>query len=545
MSAEDYRTGSGSDRVVACDIEQRVQSPKLERVNSARLEAARSKIAELLSQHVEWFLTLNEANSPGKTEALRRSELDIAVAHQRLVLTFWTEQGSRAWKIFAWEWSGEKLTLQVSRRMGAERPLIELIPRASAASIALTVKTARQKRCDQLGSLTCSLQPGAKVERCRLSPGARRGQPGRYARIILRQRHQRIAVTGCIAASKASDADAFLSAALLWFTRGSERTRAPYIQQLWLVVENLLLKPLVQRIALLRESLGQAIVVYEDVEEGLGGLAQLKRAEVPTRKELWKKRTARFPPIPVCVTSEVAQTIVAVAPEAIDILSARHGQTLRYFGLPFARVRQLLGVERVWFGVEGSRRRMLDETSEAEWLNLLTSLVQHRSAGAVDHYHALYRNAGEAWLESLLRRDITRLDPGLIIAPVHAQFRTGRGGVAGVRPVDLLALRQDGRLVVIELKVSEAREHVLQGADYWQRVEAHRRRGHISHAKLFGDRRIKDEPPLIYLVAPTLRVHPSFTTLARTIAADIEIYRFDINDDWRAGVRVMRRMRVN
>jgi hypothetical protein len=29
------------------------------------------------------------------------------------------------------------------------------------------------------------------------------------------------------------------------------------------------------------------------------------------------------------------------------------------------------------------------------------------------------------------------------------------------------------------------------------------------------------------------------------IAPDIEIYRFDINEDWRAGVRVMRRMRVN
>ena len=51
----------------------------------------------------------------------------------RLILTTWTEQGSRAWKIFAWEWTGEKLTLQASRRMGAERPLIELVPRAAAS----------------------------------------------------------------------------------------------------------------------------------------------------------------------------------------------------------------------------------------------------------------------------------------------------------------------------------------------------------------------------------------------------------------------------
>jgi hypothetical protein len=115
----------------------------------------------------------------------------------------------------------------------------------------------------------------------------------------------------------------------------------------------------------------------------------------------------------------------------------------------------------------------------------------------------------------------------------------------GVKPIDLLALRQDGRLVVIELKVSEDREHVLQGVGYWQRVEAHRRRGHISRAKLFGARRIIDQPPLVYLVAPTLHMHPAFSTLARCVASDIEIYRFDINEDWRAGIRVMRRLRAN
>jgi hypothetical protein len=49
----------------------------------------------------------------------------------------------------------------------------------------------------------------------------------------------------------------------------------------------------------------------------------------------------------------------------------------------------------------------------------------------------------------------------------------------------------------------------------------------------------------VYLVAPTLSVHPAFQTLARCISSDIEIYRFDINEDWRSGVRVMRRMRVN
>ena len=509
----------------------------LARVNTpALLETARSAIAERLATHSEWFFTLNDE----KTLALSRSELDIAVVHGRLILTCWTEQGSRSWKIFAWETNGDNLLLHASRRMGAERPLIGLVPRASASAIALTVRTARQKRCDQLAQLAASIQPGLKVERSVLSRGARSGQPGRYARVVLKQRHLRIAVTGSVAASRPSDADAFLSAALLWFMHISERTRAPFIQQLWLVIESCLVKPVVERITLLRQSLRDAILVLEDTNQ----LSELRVVELPNREDLWKRRTRRFPPVPDSASLETTKQIVALAPDAIDVVNARHGQTLRYRGLPFARVRQLLGAERIWFGVDGSRRRMLDEGSESEWFSLLADLARHRSPDESDHYHALYRNAGEAWLESLLRRDITRLDPGLIIAPLHAQFRTSRG-VGGVRPIDMLALRHDGRLAVIELKITEAREHVIQGADYWQRVEAQRRRGHISRARLFGERRIKDEPPLIYLVAPTLRVHPSFMTLARSIAPDIEIYRFDINEDWRAGVRVMRRQRVN
>lgn len=509
-----------------------------ERVNtSERAEAARSKITELLDSHVEWFCTFNGET----TEALSRRELDISVAHGRLILNCWTEKGNRAWKVFAWDCVGEKLLLQASRRMGAERPLLELVPRSPASAIALTVKLARQARCDVLGRLASSIVRGSKLERCALSPGARRGQPGRYARIVLRQKQKRIAVTGSVAVSQASDADSFLAAALLWFKRTSERVRPPYIEQLWLVVESALTRATIQRVALLRQSLQDVISVYE-VDEHLGELALV---DIPTRVELWKRRLARFPPATPSESSELTKRFIGFAPEAIDVVYARHGHTLRYFGLPFARVRRVMSSERIWFGVEGSRRQMLDDKTENDCTNLLADLIEHRSAISSDHYHALYRNAGEAWLESLLRRDITRLDPGLLIAPLHAQFRITRGGTANVRPVDLLALRHDGRLAVIELKVSESREHVLQGADYWQRVEAHRRRGHIARAKLFGDRKISNESPLIYLVAPTLRVHAAFNTLTRSIAPDIEIYRFDINEDWRAGVRVMRRMRVN
>ena len=509
---------------------QRVNTPE-------RVESARATIAELFRANVEWFLSIDGTDN----QAVNHAELEIFSAHGRLVLTCWTEKGMRTWKIFAWDYSEDKLTFAASRRMGADRPLIELVPRASAKAIALTVKAARQARCEALAQLICSNQPRAKVERVSLSPGARRGQPGRYARILLRLPHERIAVTGSVAGSRPSNVDSFLAAALLWFKRISERSRSPYIQKLELVVETPLVQPAMQRLAFLRHGLRDAINLFEVDQH----LSEVSPVMVPTRDEIWRRRLRRFPPAHAAEVSELASRIRSIAPHAIDIVSARYGETLRYFGLPFARVRKVMEVEKVWFGLESGKRTLLDENTERSFQELLLDLQEHRTAAAADHHHALYRNAAEAWLESLLRRDITKLDPGLIIAPLHAQFRTSRTGTVSVRPIDLLALRHDGRLAVIELKVSEDREHVLQGVDYWQRVEAHRRRGHIARAKLFGDRRIKNEPPLIYLVAPTLRAHPSFNTLARSIAPDIEIYRFDINEDWRAGVRTMRRLRVN
>jgi len=505
---------------------QRLTSPTL-------LEFAYEQIAALFRAHAEWLFVASD----GASQSLRRDELEVAIVHKRLVLSCWTEKGNRLWRILAWNWNGQALELETSRRMGRDSELIQLIPRTSAKHVAATIRAARQLRCYALAQLAAALEVQTTIERLSLSRGTRPGQPGRHAQILLRRKRERIAVIGPVVASQPAIVDAFLSSSLLWFRRTADRIKPPYVEQLWLIVSPELLKPVLYRVSLLRGSLRSTIRVFTVDAD----LTLLTEENCPDKQELWKKKLARFPPVAAATPSELSEAIIAEAPHAIDVVHARHGETLRYFGLPFARVRSLLGHQKVWFGIDRAHRRLLDESTLNEWQNLLRDLREHRSATALDHRHAFYRAAPEAWLESLLRRDITRLDPGLIIAPLHAQFRTARGAKLGIRPIDLLALRQDGRLVVIELKVSEDREHVLQGADYWRRVEAHRRRGHIAKAKLFGSRAIRDEAPLVYLVAPTLRVHPSFQTLAHCISPDIEIYRFDINEDWRSGVRVMRR----
>ena len=439
--------------------------------------------------------------------------------------------------------------------MGAEVTTIELVPRASAKVLVAGIAAARQARCERLAQLVAKTLvcddsaedhglkrvPRVKIERAVLSPGMRRDQPGRYARIILRLPHERVAVTAIVAQSDPRNVDSLFSSALLWFSRAQSSSRRPTITRLLMVVERNVLEAARQRQVLLREPLRQRIELVQLDENW----ARVEPAGPWERRYLWRKRLSRFPPIHDEEASDCVKQIAAEVPGAIDVVSARHGQTLRFHGLPFARVRRVMDRDRVWFGIEGSRRRSLDDYHQRDWTKLLRDLQTYRTEGCRDRRHWFYRAAGEAWLESILRRDISRLDPGLIIAPLHAQFRTSPGGPTGARPIDLLALRHDGRLVVIELKVNEDREHVFQGVDYWRRVEAHRRRGHISAAELFGAREISDESPLVYLVAPALRFHSSFQTLSNTIASDIEIYRFAINEDWRAGVRVVRRERVN
>ena len=507
---------------------------------AAAVDNAKRSIDELLGAHNEWFLT----HDGGAPLALNSSEFDFSIDHRRLIFSSWTETGSRSWRVTAWNWTGEKLVMEASRRMGAEKAVLELVPRASARAIVAGIAAARHARCVMLAEIANEALSNSRLESVALSPGMRRDQPGRYARIILSRPHERIALTATVATSDTRNVDSLFSSSLLWFNRLQSRPKRPPIEKLLIAVEHNVLESVRQRHILLREPLRQRIELFE-IDEAWQQIEPVRPWE---RRNLWRKRLKQFPAIVEDQTIERVKEIIALRPRAIDVVNSRHGQTLRYCGLPFARVRRVMDQDRIWFGIEGSRRRLLDDYHEQDWLKLWEDLENHRNGDGRDKSHWFYRAAGEAWLESILRRDISKLDPGLIVAPLHAQFRTSHGGsigIGGARPIDLLALRHDGRLAVIELKVNEDREHVFQGVDYWRRVEAHRRRGHLSTAKLFGERELSDESPLVYLVAPTLRFHPSFATLARTIAPDIEVYRFDINEDWRKGIRVVRRVRVN
>src|ERR1044072_2059334 len=381
---------------------------------------AERTIREILNLHNEWFLTQNG----GAPLAILRDEFDCSASHGRLIFSSWTEHGSQTWRITGWDWKSERLLLEATRGMGRETATLELIPRASARAVIASIAAARQVRCEQLAEVVARSfvaqgigggglgvddadrvrdalaiespaagrttnasksrskdgmgvasklhpkpnprPPGVKIERANLSPGMRRDQPGRYARIILRLPHERVAVTGTVTQSDARNADSLFSSALLWFMRLQSAPKRPPLQRLLMMVERDMLEAARQRHVLLRESLRRRIELLE-IDEGWHRVEPVRAFE---RKNIWKKKLARFPPVSEPTTSEHAREIISRAPNAIDVVSARHGQTLRYHGLPFARVRLLMEKEYLWFGIEGSRRRTLHAQHQRDWEKL-------------------------------------------------------------------------------------------------------------------------------------------------------------------------------
>ena len=155
--------------------------------------------------------------------------------------------------------------------------------------------------------------------------------------------------------------------------------------------------------------------------------------------------------------------------------------------------------------------------------------------------HVLWRLHPERWLESLVAaQDVgavdERLDNDCLYSQVPAFSASDRA------MIDVLTITREGRLAVVELKADEDIHLPLQGLDYWSRVAWHHARG-SSAFRLFPGREFSAELPLLFLVAPALRVHPATDILLRYISPEIDWEFVGIDERWREGVKVVFRKR--
>jgi hypothetical protein len=269
-------------------------------------------------------------------------------------------------------------------------------------------------------------------------------------------------------------------------------------------------------------------VIVEKVDEKLNALDEW------TMSAVWREKPRKLSIPPETRVSKTLSQILEIKPQVIDTIRSKQGETARFHGLPFARIRTLMGRERSWFGVGKQRRPLMAENVE-DLADLVDELDRFRRHDSPNPRHQYYRASPELWLESILKRDIRNLDANLILSPIYNQFRSSTD------KIDLLALRRDGRLVLIELKTSPDRQAVFQAADYWRKIELQRRRGVLARARLFGELEIKDEPTLVYVVAPALSFHHDFEYFAKMLSPEIELWRFELHEDWRREIKVIAR----
>ena len=484
-----------------------------------------NELQNLIAAHHEWLLI----DACGKSFALDKTEIETTFERGRLLLGFLAEKGFQTWRVADFRAQAGEILLNLTRNFERDWTSVRLVPRALARDLAASVELARLEKANRLAALVTGQFPPARLVRVRLNK-----ENGRFAQIVFEDpRKRQTAVLGDV--SESLTPEILLASALLWLVRLERRKRHP-VEAVWILAEKSQAGKLRKLHALLRAAWKSRLFIKEISRRDAESPSREAVKELPALSlgDLWrggKSRAVRA--VEVRQPGAAAREIIALAPGEIDVVVSRHGETLRFNGLPFARVRTLLGREKIWFGVEN--RQPLGADNRDEFAKLLENLRKLRAAASPNKRHAFYRNAPEAWLESVLRRNVRLLDANLVLSPLYHQFRTGR------ERVDLLGLRRDGRLVIIELKTDADRQAPFQLAGYWRRIEQARRSGNLRKARLFGELEIADAPAICYLVAPALAVHRDFEFLAGALAEEIEIHRFYLAENWRARLKVVER----
>lgn len=214
--------------------------------------------------------------------------------------------------------------------------------------------------------------------------------------------------------------------------------------------------------------------------------------------------------------------------------------SFRLYGLEFARVRSSGPSHEIVFGAGANETPLTDGTAEL-FRQLTTRLFESRSPNNLSRADALWRMQPERWLESLVIKDVSKLDTRLDSSAVYSQVPAFTASDRAM--IDVLARTHGGQLAVLELKAEEDIHLPLQGLDYWSRVEWHRGRGEFQRFGYFPGTELSAEPALLILVAPALHVHPATDTLLRYLSPEIDCTLVGIDERWREQMKVVFRKR--
>lgn len=454
-----------------------------------------------------------------------------------------------------WRLEGNRIRLQLRRE---DRSLVlwigtvlltpcgarlKVCDRGRTAEVHLTwgeaAEPLRPGGCDMLkAACAWSAQklPGSHMLSACQMPDRAHTLSGTYIRLMLRLGNTDHLVLVCPAGCEAEQAHSTLTQALLWLAllRDGRRLKGTPVIHLLVPAGQ---SAVVSHRSKLINSKQARIEVWEYSE----GSANRLETRCPAPAALpQENRDFRWPVLGPFRWSPLLARVMDLAPGAIQRYPRFDDyDSLRLWGLEFARV---YGSERdrICYGTGPQLTELSDDNFE-DLRTLVDEITYYRRADCPAHDHPYYRMQAERWLECLLISNVGCLFPELVPGSVYPQIPVYLGRVPG--RVDVLGADREGNLVVMELKVSEDPDMPLQSLDYWGRVILHNLNGDFERRGYFAGLRLSRTRPKIYLVSPVFSFHDSLERVLRCLDPSLEVSKIAINEDWRSGVKILRRQR--
>jgi hypothetical protein len=458
----------------------------------------------------------------------------------KCVLHVWSEERNIVRRVLDFETRPRMLRLS-SLRFGQSKPEVLEICIDAGQRSATAQRATRVQYQKLLVGLLEREYPAAKIESVSAKADLEHSFSPVYTRAVVRTGQSAFAVLGVNGDESQSSIDAALTFGILWLDYQRQRADRYHIEGLKLFLPRGQGEIVSQRMARLDQNavkwqlyqLGERAETCEELDfRDHGNLAtRLVRAVDPhaTRERFAASITRIRELVPYADVSIHSATEIV----------------FRLYGLEFARARlapvagSFRNSETIVFGM-GPAEYTLDDGTEELFNKVIDRLTTRRHpAGA--HGDPLYRLCPERWLESLIIRDVRsideRLDPRHVYSQVPAFTASDRA------MLDVLSMTIDGRLAILELKADDDLHLVLQGLDYWARVRWHQQNGGFARNGYFPGCEVSGAPPLLYLVTPVLRTHPATSVLLKYLSPEIEWQLVQLDEHWRAGVRVVNRKR--
>lgn len=482
---------------------------------------------------------------------LARAKYSISGEYNKCLLHLWSAERNAVRRVLDAEMKNGMLRLAV-QRLGQSRPTKLEICRERDRRSPSAKKTCRTAYEAKLRRALERHFPGFTIPRLTTGMDLEKSFGPIYTRGLLRRGQSAFALLGVNEKETQASIDAALTFGILWLdacrnsrfsqNRGEVGHPTSWVEGLHLFVPAGSSAVVRARMANLNRNAAKwSLFEFDEREDSVTAIDCSDRGNVATRLVHAPNETAvleRF--------TESIQRVRRILPNCeVAVLSVAE-ISFRWRGLEFARAR--MGAEAVTFqskqevvfGV-GPEERVLEERNWDFFSQLVTAVRNMRHIYGPKQ-HALFRMHAERWLESLVVGDVSVVSERLELREVYSQVPAF--AAADRAMIDVLTTTHGGRLAVVELKADEDIHLPLQGLDYWSRVEWHHARGEFQKYGYFAGRELSSEAPLLFLVAPALRVHPATDALLRYLSAEIEWEFVGIDERWREDVKVVFRKRA-